>query len=214
MPARRFVAVDYHLERLLEVGPDSDQLDRWIVTLTGLHADEDDDVDEPVREPIARAELFGFDPDRHRLLGWDPFDVADAYSADAAAYYEQLFGPDGLALDDLREAFEVPVNRALIVHDVQVLPAERRRGHGALLVADALLTLAGADTAVLAHPAPTDPGVVDADDTVRLRHETANTRFLGALGFTPFRDRLWMLDLALQPSIDALAVRRAVGGPG
>ncbi len=202
------LALDYRLERLLGVGPDADQLDRWIVTLSVLRADEQEEFDLPVRDPIGHAELYALDPDRHRLLGWDPFEVADAYSADAATYFEELFGPDGLTRDDVREAFELSVDRALIVHDVQVLPAERRRGYGALLAADALLTLAGPGTAVLAHPGPTDPAVVDADDTVRLRHETHNTRFLGALGFTPFRHRRWMLDLALQPNLDVLAERR------
>lgn len=214
MPAPRSIAVDFHLERLLGAGPDADQLDRWIVTLSGLSAEDPDENDEPVRDPIAWAELFAFDPDRHRLLGWDPFDVADAHSADAATYFEELFSPDGLAHEDVQQAFELPVGRALIVHDVQVVSAERRRGYGALLVADALLTLGDAGTAVMAHPGPTDPAVVDADDTVRLRHEIDNTRFLGALGFAPFRDRLWMLDLALQPSHDALAARRRVGGQG
>lgn len=214
MAADESLALDYRLERLLGAGPDEDQLDRWVVTLARLRVEDPDADDESVREPIARAELFAFDPDRHRLLGWDPFDVADADSADAAAYFEELFAPDGLARDDVREAFEFSVDRALIVHDVQVLPAERRRGYGALLVADALLTLAGPGTAVVAHPGPTDPAVIDADHTVRLRHETNNTRFLGALAFTPFRHRLWMLDLALQPSLDVLAERRRVGGQG
>lgn len=43
----------------------------------------------------------------------------------------------------------------------------------------------------------------------RLRSETENTRFLAALGFVPFRDRLWVLDLSAGEAMDTLARIRA-----
>lgn len=69
------------------------------------------------------------------------------------------------------------------------------------LVADALLTLATHGTAVFAHPGTTDLGPDVEDEVSRLRSETQNTRFLGALGFVPVRDRLWALDLATGDAI-------------
>lgn len=212
MVAPRALALDYGLQRHLEAGPDSDQFDAWVVTLAALVVESPAMSDEPERIPVARAEVYVLDPERNRLLGWDPLDVADAHSADALAYFEEVFTPDGRVRDEVQQVFEMPIDRALIVHDVQVPPDERRNGYGALVVADALLTLAGSSTAVLAHPGPTDPALLDADDMIRLRQETENTRFLAALGFAPFRHRLWMLDLALQLSFDSLAAWRRPGG--
>ncbi|MEX2374051.1 MAG: hypothetical protein WD942_00475 [Dehalococcoidia bacterium] len=80
-------------------------------------------------------------------------------------------------------------SRARFLDDVQVEPVLRRRGYGSLLVADALFTLATHGTAVFAHPGPTDLGPDGEDEVRRLRSETPNTRFLGALGFAPFRAR-------------------------
>jgi hypothetical protein len=98
--------------------------------------------------------------------------------------------------------------RALFLHDVQVPRARRRRGHASLLVSDALLTPATAGTAVFAHPGPTDLPP-DGNEVMRLRDETANTRFLAHLGFEPFRDRLWTLDLSVRAGVEALGrIRR------
>jgi len=136
--------------------------------------------------------------------GW-PFDVADAYSADTAYYYEHVFDAGGDLLADVRDEFEWVEGRALFLHDVQVPRPLRRRGYGSLLAADAVLTLASHGTAVFAHPGPTDVQREDPEDVRRLRSETENTRFLAALGFVPLRDRLWALDLSAGEALDTLA---------
>jgi GNAT superfamily N-acetyltransferase len=186
--------------------PDLDQLDVWEVRLQVGSLPSDDT--EVSWESVAQAWLYGMDPDRNLLVGERPFDVADAHSAEAAYYFEHVFDPAGGFLGDVDEQFEWVVGRALFLHDVQVPPALRRRGHASLLVADAILTLAPTGTAVFAHPGPTDldPG---RDEVAWLRHETANTRFLARLGFVPFRDRMWTLDLSAGPGLETLAsIRR------
>jgi hypothetical protein len=167
-----------------------------------------DEDAEPSWETVAQARLYGMAPDRNVLVGEQPFDVADAHSSDAAYYFEHVFDPSGDVLDDVDDQFEWMTGRALFLHDVQVPRARRRRGHASLLVADAILTLATAGTAVFAHPGPTDLPP-DGDEVGRLRDETANTRFLAHLGFEPFRDRLWTLDLSVQAGVEALGrIRR------
>ena len=104
----------------------------------------------------------------------------------------------------MRDEFEWLEARALFLHDVQVPQPLRRRGYGSLLAANAIL-LPPHGTAVFAHPGPTDLQSEDPDDVRRLRSETENTRFLAALGFVPFRDRLWALDLSADEAIDSSA---------
>ena len=207
-----FLRVEYGLNRLLWQDPDQDQLDVWSVSLQAgqLLAESDRDVRW---ESIAWALLYAMDVDRWIRLGQRPFDVADADSADAAYYYEHVFDVHGEFQLDVVEQFEWPPNRALFLDDVRVEPECRRKGYASVLVADALLTLATHGTAVFAHPGPTDLGPDGEDDVTRLRSETQNTRFLGALGFVPFRERLWVLDLATENAIERLAaIRRADGG--
>jgi GNAT superfamily N-acetyltransferase len=217
--------VDYRLERVLWGGPDEDLLDVWHGTLAlgsppsefdddpgpaEVASESDDEADdEPRWHKVATCELFGFDVDRCRLLGEHPFHVADAHSAEMAYYYEHVFAPEGDVLADVAELFVWPPSRVLFVHDVRVAPLRRRHGYASLLLADALLGLAPLGTAVLAHPGPTDVDLDGIDPVARLRSETANTRLLAALGFAPFRDRLWALDLATEPALQALgAIRR------
>ena len=200
----------YNLERVLSGEPDDNQLDVWAVTLRRgtLIGDEDMTWHE-----VATATLYGLDPHRNALLGESPFDVADACSADTAYYYEHVFGAGGDLLADVREQFEWVEGRALFLHDVQVPQPLRRRGYGSLLAADAILTLAPHGTVVFAHPGPTDIESEDPEDLRRVRSETENTRFLAALGFVPFRDRLWTLDLSAGEGVETLArARTAVTG--
>ena len=65
---------------------------------------------------------------------------------------------------------------------------------------------------MFAHPGPTDLQSEDPEDVRWFRSQTENTRFLAALGFVPFRDRLWALDLSAGEGMDTLAGIRA-GGP-
>lgn len=204
--------IEYGLDRLLWQDPDQDQLDVWAVSL--LISQGSDEKDAELRwDSVAWAILYAMDVDRWVSLGQQPFDVADADSADAAYYYEHVFDGRGEVQADVVGQFEWPPSRALFLDDVRVEPAFRRRGYGSLLVADALLTLATHGTAVFAHPGPTDLGPDVEDEVSRLRSETQNTRFLGALGFAPFRDRLWTLDLATEEAIERLAAIRR-GDPG
>lgn len=200
--------IEYALDRLLWQDPDQDQLDVWTALLqVGQLAEEAETG--VLWQAVAEAVLYGLDVDRCLRVGQAPFEVADAHSADAAYYFEHVFAVDGAFRPDVEEEFAWPPSRALFLHDVQVGPHLRRRGHASLLVADAILTLAPQGTAVFAHPGPT---AVDPDDeagVARLRSETENTRFLASLGFRPFRDRLWLLDLATEAATETLAhVRR------
>jgi GNAT superfamily N-acetyltransferase len=203
----------YEMERVLWQNPDQDQLDVWTVTLHIGHASEDSETGI-AWEGVANATLYGLDTDRSMALGQAPFDVADSHSADAAYYYEHVFDVAGSLLPDVRQAFEWVTVRALFLHDVQVPRHLRRRGYASVLAADAVLTLAPTGTAVFAHPGPTDLENSDDDEASRLRSETANTRFLGSLGFRPFHDRLWLLDLSIQPAVEALANVRRPGRSG
>lgn len=205
--------LDYAMHRVLWQDPDQDQLDVWTVTLQVGHASDENETGI-VWEGVATATLYGLDTDRSIALGQAPFDVADAHSADAAYYYEHVFDVAGNLLPDVGEAFEWITVRALFLHDVQVPTQLRRRGYASVLAADAILTLAPTGTAVFAHPGPTDLDTSDDDEASRLRSETANTRFLASLGFMPFRDRLWLLDLSTQPAVEVLANIRRPGGPG
>jgi GNAT superfamily N-acetyltransferase len=206
------VAVDgllgivYRLERVLTGEPDDSQLDVWWALLRRGTLVGEEDI---AWEEIGAATLYGMHPDRNLLVGESPFDVADAYSADTAYYYEHVFDAAGDLLPDVEEAFEWAGGRALFLHDVRVPRPLRRRGYGSLLAADAILTLAPHGTAVFAHPGPTDLQTEDPEDVRQLRSETENTRFLAALGFVPFRDRLWALDLSAGEAMDTLARIRA-----
>jgi len=202
MAPGELLKIVYHLERVPSGEPDDNQLDVWAVALRRGRRAGGEDI--TWREVVA-ATLYGMDPDRNALLGERPFDVADAYSADTAYYYEHVFDVDGDLLRDVREAFEWVEGRALFLHDVQVPRPLRRRGYGSLLAADAILTLASHGTAVFAHPGPTGLQSEDPEDVRRFRSETENTRFLAALGFVPFRDRLWVLDLSTRDALDTLA---------
>jgi hypothetical protein len=204
--------IEYRLVRRLWADPDQDQLDVWDVRLeTGSFTDEDEDESGVAWSNVARATLFGMDPDRQTLLGQMPFDVADAHSGDAAYYYEHVFDVDGELLPDAAGQFEWQQGRALFLHDVRVAGDQHRRGFASLLVADAILTLAPHGTAVFAHPGPTDLDADDTDDIRHLRHQIRNTRFLAGLGFIPFRDQLWTLDLSTGDAAETLArVRRRV----
>lgn len=199
----------YHLERVPSGEPDDNQLDVWDAALRRGRRAGGEDI---AWQEVATATLYGMDPVRNALLGERPFDVADAYSADTAYYYEHVFDVDGDLLRDVREAFEWVEGRALFLHDVQVPRPLRRRGYGSLLAADAILTLAPHGTAVFAHPGPTDLQSEDPEHVGRFRSETENTRFLAALGFVPFRDRLWVLDLSTRDALDTLA-RIRLGAP-
>lgn len=199
--------IEYGLERILWQDPDQNQLDAWDVTLqTG---ELDDQAEVGVRwRPIARAVLYGIDIDRCLRVGESPFEVADAHSADAAYYYEHVLEVSGEFQPDVEDAFEWPPSRTLFLHDVNVDADQRRKGHASLLAADVILTLAPQGTAVFAHPGPTDLASTDENDLARLRSETENTRFLAALGFQPFRDRMWLLDLATEAATETLAAIR------
>ena len=204
--------IEYAMARRPWADPDQDQLDVWEVRLaSGSFTDDDDGEGGVIWTPVAHATLFGMDPERQALLGQRPFDVADAHSSDAAYYYEHVFNGHGQLLPDAAEQFEWPQGRALFLHDVHVAGEHRRKGFASLLAADAILTLAPHGTAVFAHPGPTDHHP-DGDDDVRyLRHQTRNTRFLGRLGFVPFRNHLWTLDLSAGTALETLAqLRRPV----
>lgn len=202
MAPGELLKIAYNLERGLSGEPDDNQLDVWAVALRRGTFVGDEDI---TWREVATATLYGMDPDRNALLGEAPFDVADAYSADTAYYFEHVFEAGGDLLADVRDEFEWVEGGALFLHDVQVPPPLRRRGYGSLLAADAILTLATHGTAVFAHPGPTDLQSEDPEDVRRLRSETENTRFLAALGFVPFRDRLWALDLSAGEALDSLA---------
>ncbi len=210
MAPDELLKIVYHLERVPSGEPDDNQLDVWAVALRRGTRAGDEDI---TWQEVATATMYGMDPHRNALLGERAFDVADAFSADTAYYYEHVFDVDGDLLRDVREAFEWVEGRALFLHDVQVPPSLRRRGYGSLLAADAILTLAPHGTAVFAHPGPTDHQSEDPEDVRRLRSEIENTRFLAALGFGPFRDRLWVLDLSAGDGVETLArIRTAVIG--
>lgn len=206
--------IEYAMERRPWADPDLDQLDVWEVRLdTGSYAADRDDEDGAVWTTVACATLFGMDPDRQALLGHLPLDVADAHSSDTAYYYEHLFDDDGQLLPDAAEQFEWPHSRALFLHDVHVAEEHRRQGFASLLAADAILTLAPHGTAVFAHPGPTNHYPDGAGDVQRLRHQARNTRFLGRLGFVPFRDHLWTLDLSAGTAAETLARLRRPAQP-
>ncbi len=206
--SEELVRIEYGLDRVLWHDPDENQLDVWEVALQ--IGELDDQAETGVAwQPVVRAVLYGIDIDRCLRVGESPFEVADAHSADLAYYYEHVLDVSGDFQPDVAEEFEWPPSRVLFLHDVNVDTGLRRKGYASLLVADAILTLAPQGTAVFAHPGPTDLDSTDEDDLARLRSETENTRFLASLGFRPFRDRIWLLDLAMEDAAETLgAIRR------
>ena len=210
----RFLRIEYGLARRLWADPDQDQFDVWDVRLeTGSYTEDLDGEDGAVWTGVAQPTLFGMDPERHAAVGQLPFEVADAHSGDAAHYYEHVFDIDGRILPDAEEQFEWKQGRALFLHDVHVAEDHRRQGLASLLVADAILTLAPHGTAVFAHPGPTDVHSDGGDDDRRLRSQARNTRFLARLGFLPFRNHLWTLDLSAGPAAETLAKLRRPARP-
>lgn len=201
--------VNYSLDRVIGREPDEDQLDQWWVRLDRWTYHSMDDMENDAGEcaSLATAHLYGLDPLRNLAVGQQPFDVADAHSADVAYYFQAIFDARGEPRSDTEDAFEAPVGEVLVLDDVRVPEHLRRRGYGSFLVAEALLTLAKHGIAVFAHPGPTDVG--PGTDVERTRAEIMNTRFLGALGFEPFRDRMWSLDLSLaEPGQKLAEIRR------
>lgn len=198
---KRFLRVQYRLERTMWSEPDEDQLDHWQVFLEdGTEADLDEDTGWQM---AGIGSLYLLDPERSASVGQHPFDVADAHSADVEYYYSMIFDRQGHMNEEARAEFEWVTDRALILDDVRVPEALRRQGLGSLLAAESILTLAPHGTAVFAHPGPT---VLATDnETERIRAETANTRFLAHLGFRPFHRQMWSLDVSAGPASETLA---------
>ncbi|MBN1171302.1 MAG: hypothetical protein JXA67_03930 [Micromonosporaceae bacterium] len=119
----------------------------------------------------------------------------------------------GELAEDLDESLEPVGSRILVVDLVRLEPAWRGFGIGALLTASAIKILSGGVRAVICYPAPLpvdEPGAPAAGaGPQRKQAIQALGTVASRIGFGPFRDGVWALDLSLVTFEECLEGLRA-----
>jgi GNAT superfamily N-acetyltransferase len=177
--------VDYGFEQLLRPSLDDggDVAELWWVRVN-----ESEQEDGTAGPPVAVMRIV------RGVLG-DPqlWEALDAMESSLETVASTILDPvSGELVDDLEELLEGLDERVLILNSVLVEPDWRGYGVGTLLAGLALQTLAPGSRLVATYPAPlTDSGGAEWETAVAKLEKV-----WGALGFVPFRDGVWVLDLA------------------
>lgn len=149
----------------------------------------DDDSDDVATLDVCRMHLV-----RAKQEHPDLWDALDAMEADLEKVASTVLDPStGSLADELEERIEPMHDQMLILNSVTLAPEWRGFGVGALLAGVALQTLAPGARLAVTYPAPVD----DAEGADRRAATVKLGRVWQQLGFEPFRDGVWVLDLAL-----------------
>ncbi len=198
-PARRAapsgIVLEYRLEEPVSLldAPVFGHIERWTVSVLVDHPHAEDD-----RRDIGYARLIVLNLEAGITLA----DLADAASGDWVDVISPVVIPVdravGVAHDDDPEFTETSV---LVLDRLWIEPDCRGNGLGPIVAAYAILRLGRGCRLAACYPAPFEEGELGAD---RDRAIEALGRVWAKVGFTPWNNGVWMLDLHTTDLRDAL----------
>jgi GNAT superfamily N-acetyltransferase len=179
-----------HYELAQHVGMRDDPEQRFVRTWGISARTTDDDGEE--KEEIATAEAIVVDAVDIQAAGGDVHDLLDSLSSDLEHIAATIFNVDS---GDFVEDLEEELNNAgsvLILDRVRVDPRFRGHGIGPLIAALAISAVGSGCSFAVCYPAPIEGKLTD-----RQRKEAIASlgRVWAKVGFKPFRDGVWILDL-------------------
>jgi GNAT superfamily N-acetyltransferase len=187
------IMLEYRLEEPVSLvdAPAFGHIERWTVTVL---------VDDPAadrRRDIGYARLIVLNLEPGVTLA-DLADVASGDWVDISPLETRTDTETGLARDDNTEAAEMSV---LVLERLRIEPDYRGNGLGPIVAACAILRLGRGCRLAACYPAPFETSQACAD---RDRSIEALGRIWAKVGFTPWNDGVWMLDLQTTDVRDAL----------
>jgi hypothetical protein len=179
------IVLEYRLEEPISLvdAPPFGHIERWTVTVVVDHPAAADD-----RHDVGDARLIVLNLEAGVTLA----DLADTTSGDWVDISPSETRTDtatGMARDDDTESREMSV---LILEWLWIEPAYRGYGLGPIVAACAILRLGRGCRLAACYPAPFETSQASED---RDRSIEALGRIWAKVGFTPWNDGVWMLDL-------------------
>jgi hypothetical protein len=179
------IVLEYRLEEPISLvdAPPFGHIERWTVTVLVDHPAAADD-----RHDVGDARLIVLNLEAGVTLA----DLADTTSGDWVDISPSETRTDtatGMARDDDTESREMSV---LILERLWIEPAYRGYGLGPIVAACAILRLGRGCRLAACYPAPFETSQASED---RDRSIEALGRIWAKVGFTPWNDGVWMLDL-------------------
>jgi GNAT superfamily N-acetyltransferase len=186
--------LEYRLEEPVSLidAPSFGHIERWTVTVLVDHPDAADH-----RRDIGYARLIVLNLEAGVTLA----DLADAAGGDwveSSPVKTRTETATGVARDDDAESAEMSV---LVLERLWIEPAYRGNGFGPIVAASAILRLGRGCRLAACYPAPFETSQASTD---RDRSIEALGRIWAKVGFTPWNDGVWMLDLHTTDVRDAL----------
>ena len=189
------IVLEYRLEEPVSLvdAPPFRHIERWTVTVLVDHPAAADD-----RRDIGNARLIVLNLEAGVTLA----DLADTASGDWVEVISPIVIPSdvavGVARDDDPEFTETSV---LVLDRLWIEPDCRGNGLGPIVAACAILRLGRGCRLAACYPAPFETSQASED---RDRSIEALGRIWAKVGFTPWNDGVWMLDLQATDVHDAL----------
>jgi GNAT superfamily N-acetyltransferase len=188
------VSLTFSLEQFLV--NDLPAVQNWQVSAVVHHwADEQDELDDPTEEVIARINLVKGNLTHVSLLS-----QLDAVEGDLEMVGGVLLDEDGDLADEVADELAGVGSQLLILNSVVLDPRWRGHGVGAYLAGEAIAVLDSDAHCVATYPAPLD----GSEGRARSHAVRKLGRVWSSIGFTPFRDGVWVLDPGLVTLSDAL----------
>jgi GNAT superfamily N-acetyltransferase len=199
------IELTYHHRHCWDDAP-GEVVERW-----GISADIDDSAgDRPVH--VGDFEIISVD----LYETGDPFGLLDGEEGDLGVIAEVIFDPRSGDLHERLDEFLEPIDeRLLILNRARLAPAWQGFGLGALLTGAILRKLSGGARGAVCYPAPC--GGTTMDPMARKRAVKALQKTWERLGFTHFRNGVYVLDLhtvALGDAMEALTEQAGSLWPG
>lgn len=136
---------------------------------------------------IAVARLWTLDPIVAGNVGCSVFDILDSEDAEFSMIGEAICGPGGDLNDDLN-----CWGKLICLDRVRVEPAYRGHGIGPLLAGLSLDVLRGGCSLAICYPAPIESR---PRGTGRAKARAELGRIWSKVGFEPYRDGVWIINL-------------------
>jgi GNAT superfamily N-acetyltransferase len=198
-PARRAapngIVLEYRLEEPVSLvdAPAFAHIERWTVSVLVDDPNAEDD-----RRDIGYARLIVLNLDAGITLA----DLADTASGDWVEVIRPVVMPGDLAVADARDDDpEFAETSVLVLDRLWIEPDSRGNGLGPIIAAYAVLRLGRGCRLAACYPAPFEDVALDAD---RDRSIEALGSVWAKVGFTPWNNGVWMLDLHTTDLRDAL----------
>jgi GNAT superfamily N-acetyltransferase len=188
------IVLEYRLDEPVSLvdAPASGHIEQWTVSVVS------DPTVEVDRRDIGYARLIVLNLEE----GVTAADLADSASGDWAEVVRTVETPSRVALGRSRnEDSEFAEMSVLVLDRVWIEPDYRGNGLGPIVAACAILRLGRGCRLAACYPAPFEREQLGAD---RARAIDALGRVWAKVGFTPWNDGVWMLDLHTTDIQDAL----------